>query len=741
MSFKNFVLESIIAIVLTLGGMGVVCAAPPPTSSTYTATPGTIDPSCPADAISCGTTSNGDRYFVRAVTDNNGTTYYQTIILPSSTTPSTNLPTGGFIDCSYVQSPLDYVLINSSTSITPAFFDASTLAGKDLAAVVPNATGGSCSAVQFKFPLITDPPSLVADANEYANLQFKVTDGASGAEVIGQSTIMATPSVSFGLDQTVAEGGTVIVKVYLSGYPSGDPIVVPYTISGSATPGVDHGAADGTLTISPADPASSEISFPVYQDNVDDDGETVTITLGQPSNAQLGDKVSTTVTISEKDRFVTASLNARMNPDYDGSGFSHLSFSQNCCTAVVPLMITAEASANFVAGQLYYDWSGTDAALLASANTQGDTLSFNPDPQSLRSGIYTARVKVSSENSPEVTAEAELPIKVVTDFDQSQQSPDNDSDSDGTIDGIETFIFDQNENGIVDYLDAFRAPNILQLHPQPVNAGITTLDKTMDDGTNVSLQWEGFINTAISDAKQALISDSGTRLRLGRTALALESNGASVPIDQFKQAAAAAFPDQTNLLAMDKLYGDSIEDIEVTHLNSPGQSIHVVMPRANPPSTDSVIWAFNPARGWGRFRLDTRNALDSTAGFMVKDKLFSCPDVHNAAYINGTGSECVRLTVEDGGPNDADGKKNGVVKLLIGEGPDIADPVSAADTATSSGSATGANNSGGNGALSIYALIMLALAAYASQPKREIKGVGDRGSKGVYIWGQSKNPA
>jgi hypothetical protein len=366
-----------------------------------------------------------------------------------------------------------------------------TLTGKDLSANVTSTTGGTCGAAEFKFPFIADSPYLVADGNEHAALLYTVTDGASGAEVAGQNLILATPSVSFGLDQTVVEGGTAIVKVYLSGYPSGDPIVVPYTIGGSATPGVDHGAADGTLTISPADPASSQLSFPVYQDNVDDDGETVTITLGQPSNAQLGDKVSTTVTISEKDRFVTASLKARMNPNYDGSGFSHLYFSQDCCTAAVPLMITAEASANFAAGQLHYDWSGTDAAMLASADAQGDTLSFNPDPQSLPSGIYAVRVKVSSENSPEVTAEAELPIKVVTEFDQSQLNPNNDSDSDGIIDGTETFIFDQNENGIMDYLDAFRAPNIMQLHPQPVNAGLTILDKTMDDGTKVSLQWGG----------------------------------------------------------------------------------------------------------------------------------------------------------------------------------------------------------------------------------------------------------
>jgi hypothetical protein len=207
-------------------------------------------------------------------------------------------------------------------------------------------------------------------------------------------------------------------------------------------------------------------------------------------------------------------------------------------------------------------------------------------------------------------------------------------------------------------------------------------------------------------------------LRLGRTALALESNGASVPIDQFKQAATAAFPDQVNLLAMDKLYGDSIEDVEVTHLSSPGQSIHVVMPRANPPSSDSVIWAFNPARGWGRFRLDALNALDSTSGVRINDKLFSCPDVHDPRFTDGIASECMRLTVEDGGPNDADGANNGVVKLLIGEGPDIADTVSAADNATSADSATDANNSGGNGALSIYALIILALAACTSQAKR-----------------------
>lgn len=718
---KGAMLSAASVVVLVCAWAGTAHAAAPATSGSYTSTAGTISTtSCPA-GYTCGAAVSGDGFLQRTITDTStGMTYFQTIVVPGTSTTVSGVTS--FVDCSYAvqagATRLNTIEIANPDPVTPWFFDVASLAGQDLSGTVQSATDSSCtSSAQFKFPLLTDMPELVADANELPQFIFRIIDGASGAAANGIQSPSLPAGVSLGLDQTVVEGGTAIVRVYVSGqYPS-TPIVVPYTIGGSATPGVDHGAADGSVTLSPIAGAPNEISFPVYEDTEHDPGETVVITLGKPGNAIPGDNITETVTISERERLITASLKAMMDPADSRTRFSHLYLLQDCCAAAAPLVVTANARANFATGRLHYDWSGTDAALLALADVADDTLSFTPDRQSLPAGIYTVRVKVSALDSPEVSATAELPIKVVTDFDQGKWVPGSDSDSDGQLDGVETFIFDHNGNGIMDYLDAFHGANVLQMFPQPVNAGITTLDRTLDDGTTVSLEWDGFIDSAIADARQAIISDSGTALRLGRIAFDLETNGAAVPIDKFKRDAAVAFPGQAKLVAMDMLRGDTLVDIEVGQLPTPGQSVHVVMPRPIPPSADSVIWAYNPDRGWGRFRRDERNAIASMPGHTVAEKLFSCPDVHDPGFSAGADAECVRLTVEDGGPNDADGSSNGVVKLLIGAGPDIPDPVikdSSGDNASAaknaSGSMAATDSSGGGGAFGAYGALLLALA-------------------------------
>lgn len=86
-----------------------------------------------------------------------------------------------------------------------------------------------------------------------------------------------------------------------------------------------------------------------------------------------------------------------------------------------------------------------------------------------------------------------------------------------------------------------------------------------------------------------------------------------------------------------------------------------------------------------------RNDIASASGHEVGDKLFSCPEVHDPGFAAGAESECIRLTVEDGGPNDVDGIKDGVVKLLIGEVPDIPDAVTPGISADNAGAVKSAS--------------------------------------------------
>lgn len=493
----------------------------------------------------------------------------------------------------------------------------------------------------------------------------------------------------------MVEGGTATIPVYVSGSPT-DSITVPYTIGGTATPGRDHGAADGSIVI---DGVVSEISFPVYSDAEDDDGETVVIQLGQPTHAELGGKTTQTLTISEHDRFITARL-ATGDTLPGETHLSHLYLLPGCCTGEgQPLVIKADGRANFPAGMLQYDWSGTDAKFLAYATASGNSLSFYPNRDDVPEGVYTVRVRIKSLDHPEVSADAELPLRVVKDFDVASVNGAHDSDSDGRPDLQEALFVDDNENGIENIFDAFWESNILQVRTQLANVGVHTFDETLDDGTRVSLEWDGFIDPALAEARSALSSDTGTRLRLGRVAFLLGREGATVPLADFKETAANINPQQ--LQSADELLGDAVLDVEVTGLPAPGQSAHIVMPRVAPPR-GSVVWTFSPARGWGKFHSDPRNALDSAAGRKLGDKLYSCPGTDNSTFAAGVAGECVRLTVQDGGPNDADGVADGVIKLLVAEGPDLDENGA---TASSGEASTTGGSTGGGGAIGLLALL------------------------------------
>ena len=74
---------------------------------------------------------------------------------------------------------------------------------------------------------------------------------------------------------------------------SPDTVTVDYRTSpGTATAGTDYTAASGTVTFAPGDTAKT-ISVPIVDDDVEDGGETFSVTLSNPTNATLGNHTAT----------------------------------------------------------------------------------------------------------------------------------------------------------------------------------------------------------------------------------------------------------------------------------------------------------------------------------------------------------------------------------------------------------------------------------------------------------------
>jgi hypothetical protein len=94
------------------------------------------------------------------------------------------------------------------------------------------------------------------------------------------------------------DDGAVTVVVTLS-EPSNDPVTVAYSSEdGSAHAPDDYDALDGTLTFAPGQ-TSASFQAVLAADSLDESEETFGITLSDPTNAQLGDRLEAEVTIQD----------------------------------------------------------------------------------------------------------------------------------------------------------------------------------------------------------------------------------------------------------------------------------------------------------------------------------------------------------------------------------------------------------------------------------------------------------
>ena len=109
------------------------------------------------------------------------------------------------------------------------------------------------------------------------------------SSVVAGPVIIPAVSVS---DASAAEGVAVVFTVSLSAASSQQVTVAYATLGGTATSGTDFTAQSGTLTFA-ANETSKTVSVATTDDSVDEEDETLTLTLSSPANATLGDATAT----------------------------------------------------------------------------------------------------------------------------------------------------------------------------------------------------------------------------------------------------------------------------------------------------------------------------------------------------------------------------------------------------------------------------------------------------------------
>lgn len=245
---------------------------------------------------------------------------------------------------------------------------------------------------------------------------------------------------------------------------------------------------------------------------------------------------------------------------------------------------------------------------LVGTSQAGDKLSFDPAQQA--PGVYPISYTVQDNGSPQLQATAQVFVVI-----QPSLSLLTDADSDGDLipDHSEGFA-DTDGDGIPDYLDAINECNVVPAEGQQ----------------QVSYLAEG---------------EPGVCLRRGSVAVLSDSGGLQVK-------AVELLPDNT----ANNIGG--IFDFIAYGLPVQGQSYNLVLPQRNPVPANAVYRKFTEAGGWVDFVSNARNQVASSAG----ERGF-CPPPGDSRWTPGLteGHWCVQVTVEDGGPNDADGIANSAI--------------------------------------------------------------------------------
>ena len=304
----------------------------------------------------------------------------------------------------------------------------------------------------------------------------------------------------------------------------------------------------------------------------------------------------------------------------------------------------------------HIDWSGTDNALLSQSTINNNRLTL--EPNNIPPGAYRISATVTDHADPAKRQYQLERVILNSDIPNWNETPQPPAD----------------------------AP-----HTYTTSEGATINWPFLPEGTEALFQPQ-WISARLGPynfrhfAEQSPIIPSGLKLRRG--AISLQANSQpSVGYALVKRDIAeyggpnggpALYP-----VADDRL-PDQIVEFEVAGLTTPGQSVDIVIPQENPIPENPVYRKYMPHTGWATFTEDSNNSLAST------NKINGiCPEPEDSAYVSGltAGDDCIRLTIEDGGPNDADQQANSIIK----------DPGGVSSQATNS-SDTGGGDSGGGGA-------------------------------------------
>ncbi len=480
-------------------------------------------------------------------------------------------------------------------------------------------------------------------------ITYTASDTSGNSDTVNQN-IIVRPLASIMADRSVAEGSLLNIDVILSGLAPAYPVMLNYTVSGTAN-SADHDAVAGTLVINSG--LQGSISVNIANDALTEADETLIVTLSSAQNAALSSRVQFTATIVE----------GNLAPELDLSVAQGAINGPLVTTDQGNIVITANVTDPNAGDTFSYDWSASDSNLQAiNGSGTSSSTTFELDPVSLLPGVYAVVLTVTDSGSLSDSSLLLLNVKAT-----AVVLVAVDTDGDGVNDDIEGYQ-DVDADGIPDHLDAFNQPGTENL---------------INNQTG---------NLAVANVMEA---EPGVGIRLGRIALEVGAVGIQVSQDDLQ-----VFADDngaTPELAQDTHTNiGGVYDFELYGI-APGAAARIVIPLQSSLFVNSVYRKFDINDGWRDFVIDANNSVYSATSING-----ACPGPNDSAYVEGLTAfdDCVLLILQDGGPNDEDGVADGVIR-------DPSGPAFLESTADNNADTTVDDGSSGGGLVYWFELIAL----------------------------------
>jgi len=196
------------------------------------------------------------------------------------------------------------------------------------------------------------------------------------------------------------------------------------------------------------------------------------------------------------------------------------------------------------------------------------------------------------------------------------------------------------------------------------SASVDVLDTDNDGIINEeddSALTENQLQGEAGNSQTYVMQSSEGKLVLGQTAFCSENNAARVSmsdITTYSGDVCSATSNTDDSLIKDVGVG-GFYDFEVHDLVL-GSAVNIVIPLTAPIPANATYRKYTADSGWELFAVGNGDALASAPATSAG----ICPASTSSAYISGLnqGDTCLRLTITDGGLNDADSSANGIIK-------------------------------------------------------------------------------